>query len=170
MAGLPLAPEPFILDPLFCCVAGYAMGWRIGGVLLLAVWLAGCAELSGFSETPRNSDYAMATPEPVTAPQMQPQPVPDEPPAVQNPTPPPGKFGVQVAAPRSVEEARALIDAMRAKHPDLLGKQWASISRIALPGGVFYRVTIGPLASEQQALQLCSSLKAEGSACFIRRT
>jgi cell division septation protein DedD len=140
------------------------MGWRVGGACLLAVLLAGCADFSGFSGTPANSDYAMA------APVTEPQPIPDIPPAAQNQTPPPGKFGVQIAASRSVEEARALIDAMRVKHPDLLGQQWASISRVSLPGGIFYRVTIGPLASEQQALQLCSSLKAQGDACLIRGT
>ena len=80
------------------------------------------------------------------------------------------KFGVQIAAPRSVDEARALIDAMRAKYPDDLAQQWAAILPVTLPKGTFYRVVIGPLASERQAAQLCSRLKAQGNECFIRRT
>ena len=41
---------------------------------------------------------------------------------------------------------------------------------MTLPKGVFYRVVIGPLASERQAAQLCSRLKAQGNECLIRRT
>jgi hypothetical protein len=44
------------------------------------------------------------------------------------------------------------------------------ISRVELPNGVFYRVLIGPLASEREAIELCSTLKAKGAACFMRPT
>ena len=98
----------------------------------------------------------------------------DEAVAVAAPAPaasqPVGKFGVQIAARRSEAEARAAIDEMRAKFPSLLGHEWATINRVSLPQGVFYRVTVGPLGSAQQAAQLCSSLKAQGAACFIRGT
>jgi cell division septation protein DedD len=152
------------------------MGLRMGRALLLAAvqigLLAGCAEIPGWFGTPATSDYAMATTEPVTAPQPQalPQAAPDLPQAAQSATPPQGKFGVQIAAPRSVEEARALIDAMRAKYPGELAQQWATILPVSLPKAVFYRVLIGPLDSEQQAAQLCSRLKAQGVECFIRAT
>ena len=65
--------------------------------------------------------------------------------------PPVGKFGVQIAARRSEAEARGGDDEMRAKFPSLLGHQWATINRVSLPQGVFYRVTVGPLGSAQQA-------------------
>ncbi len=78
------------------------------------------------------------------------------------------KFGVQIAASRSEADARALIDTMRAKYPDQLKQLSARIARVSLPEGVFYRVVIGPLGSEQQASQLCSSLKAQGAECFLR--
>ena len=58
---------------------------------------------------------------------------------------------MQVAAPRSVEKACAVIDPMRARYPNNLAQQWATIVPVTLPKGVFYRVVIGPLASEQQA-------------------
>jgi len=82
---------------------------------------------------------------------------------------PRGKYGVQIAAPRSEAEARAVLDAMRNRYASLLGQQWATINRVELPGGVFYRVMIGPMANAQAA-QLCSSLKAQGAECFIRGT
>jgi cell division protein FtsN len=49
-------------------------------------------------------------------------------------------------------------------------KEWATINRVELPNGVFYRVVVGPYATAQQAERLCSSLKAEGAPCFIRET
>ena len=82
---------------------------------------------------------------------------------------PQGKYGVQIGAPRSEAEARAVLDAMRNRYSDLLGQQWATINRVELPGGVFYRVMIGPMANAQ-ASQLCSSLRAQGAECFIRAT
>jgi cell division protein FtsN len=85
-------------------------------------------------------------------------------------TQPVGKFGVQIAARRSEAEARAAIDEMRARFPSLLGHEWATINRVSLPQGEFYRVLVGPLGSAQQAAQLCSSLKAQGAACIIRGT
>lgn len=83
---------------------------------------------------------------------------------------PQGKYGVQIAAPQSEADARRAIDTLRAKHPKLLVKEWATINRVELPNGVFYRVVVGPYATAQQAERLCSSLKAEGAPCFIRGT
>jgi len=143
----------------------------MGRAFLLAALLAGCAEFQdniGMTATTGaapTSDYAMAAPELVIA-----QPQLDLPPSVQNATRPQGKYGVQVAAPRSVEEARAVIDSMRARYPNDLAQQWATILPVTLAKGVFYRVVIGPLASEQQAAQLCSRLRAQGAECFIRGT
>lgn len=92
------------------------------------------------------------------------------PPAMASTTAPAGKYAVQIGAPRSEAEARALIDQLRAKHPALLGRQWAEIHRVELPKGVVYRVVIGPLATSQQASQLCNGLRAQGTACFLRGT
>ncbi|MEP7029493.1 MAG: SPOR domain-containing protein [Pseudolabrys sp.] len=152
---------------------------RLGLTLIVALSLGGCAEFSG------SSDFASAPPEPafesaqveadgqvgaLPAPIVQPlaQPMP-QPVAVAQAAPPQGKYGVQIAAPRSVADARALIDNMRAKYPAELGNRWAAIHRVALPGGVFYRVVIGPMQTAEQASQLCGSLKARGTNCFIRQ-
>ena len=146
------------------------MGLRVGSVLLLALLLAGCAEFSAFTSPAPTADYAMASPEPEPEPALVPQAAQELPPPSQTAALPHGKFGVQIAAPRSVGEARALIDSMRARYPNELGKEWAAILPVTLPKGTFYRVVIGPLPSEQQASQLCGRLKAQGNECFIRRT
>lgn len=218
------------------------MGWRVGSATLLAALLAGCANNQQFFRPQGGPDYAMATPESITAQadpsfrvhELRPglskaelqamypgrlafdsgdarnemyfvEPLgispqtrtlrdrlvlwlsdgrlanfevmrTDEEVAVAAPAPAPaakqpvGKFGVQIAARRSEAEARAAIDQMRAKFPSLLGQQWATINRVSLPQGVFYRVLVGPLGSAQQAAQLCSSLRAQGAECFIRGT
>lgn len=44
------------------------MGWRVGTAMLLAALLAGCAENRLLAGLPGQSDFAMATPEPMTAP------------------------------------------------------------------------------------------------------
>jgi hypothetical protein len=87
--------------------------------------------------------------------------------AVERAAPSRGQLSVQIAASRSEADARALIDTMRAKYPAQLAKLSASIAKVSLPDGVFYRVLIGPLGGEQ-ASQLCSSLKAQGAECFLR--
>jgi cell division septation protein DedD len=142
------------------------MEFRVGSAFLLALLLAGCAEFSGFTSPAPTADYAMASPEPVAEAQA----AQELPPSSQTAALPQGKFGVQIAAPRSVEQARALIDSMRARYPNELGKEWAAILPVTLPKGTFYRVVIGPMASEQQASQLCGRLKSQGTECFIRRT
>jgi cell division septation protein DedD len=147
------------------------MGSRIAVASMLgalqAVLLAGCAQFSASNDSAGSPVYAMAAPQPMAEPQPEEPPV--APPPMQNATPPQGKFGVQVAAPSSAEEARALIDNMRVKYPEL-AQQWAAILPVTLPAGTFYRVVIGPLPTEAQASQLCGRLKAQGAACFIRRT
>lgn len=100
----------------------------------------------------------------------QPLPEPQHTGALQSTAAPRGKYGVQVAAPQSEADARKAIDTLRAKHPKLLVKEWATINRVELPNGVFYRVVVGPYATAQQAERLCNSLKAEGAPCFIRGT
>jgi len=92
------------------------------------------------------------------------------PPPPSRSTPPRGKYAVQIAASRSEAEARAVIDSMRARYPALLGREWATISRVSLSNGEFYRVVVGPLGSAQQAGRLCDSLRAQGAECFLRGT
>jgi hypothetical protein len=80
-----------------------------------------------------------------------------------------GRYGVQIAARPTQEEARAFIEDMRGKYASLLGRQWAVIYRVELPQGVFYRAVVGPFASESHANKLCGELKAKGEDCFLRQ-
>ena len=150
------------------------MGWRIVGALMLAALLAGCTEISDRFSSLGTPSYAMATTEPPPQGNLPPDAesvgaLPPAPQAAPVQAPPQGRYGVQIAAPRSEADARVVIDTMRAKHATLLGREWASIHRVDLPNGTFYRVIVGPKATEQQASQLCSSLKAQGSPCFIQK-
>jgi len=107
---------------------------------------------------------------PVVASASEPEPPKLELPKGSKAKPPGGKYAVQIGARRSEAEARALIEEMRAKYPRLLGRQWAEIHRVDLPQGSTYRVMVGPLATSQQATQLCDGLKAQGAECFLRGT
>ena len=80
-----------------------------------------------------------------------------------------GRYGVQIAARPTQDEAREFIDAMRGKYANLLGQEWAIIYRVKLPQGVFYRAIVGPFASESHANRLCAELKAKGEECFLRQ-
>jgi hypothetical protein len=115
----------------------------------------------------------VSTNEPVvvaSAPTMPAAGLPGLPPPPSRSAPPRGKYAVQIAAPSTESEARSVIESMRAKYPMLLGREWATISRVSMPNGTFYRVVIGPLGSQAQAGQLCNSLRAQGAECFLRGT
>jgi hypothetical protein len=85
-------------------------------------------------------------------------------------TPPAGRYGVQIAARNSEAEARAYIDEMRARYPNLLAQRWATIQRATVARGQVYRVVIGPLPTAEEAQQLCQSLRAQGAECFPRNS
>ena len=79
-----------------------------------------------------------------------------------------GRYGVQIGARPSQDEARAVIDEMRARHAGLLGREWAVIYRVDLPAGPVFRAVVGPFDSERRAGELCGKLKSEGEDCFLR--
>jgi len=75
---------------------------------------------------------------------------------------------VQVSSQRSEAEAQAALRAAQAKYPTVLGGQQTAIRRAELGDrGTFYRAMVGPFASRDQALQVCSSLKAAGGNCIV---
>lgn len=81
-----------------------------------------------------------------------------------------GGFAVQVTSQRSEAEAQAAFHALQAKYPQQLGDRHAFVRRADLGAkGVYYRALIGPFASGQEAVSLCSSLKAAGGSCLIQR-
>ncbi len=81
----------------------------------------------------------------------------------------PGSY-VQVSSQRSEAEAQSAYHALAAKYPNVLGNRPVVVRRAEIPGkGTYYRATVGPFASTEQANELCSSLKAAGGACIVQR-
>lgn len=82
----------------------------------------------------------------------------------------PGGYAVQVSSQRSEAEAEAAFRALQAKYPQELGGRHPMVRRADLGAkGVYYRALVGPFASDQQATELCSKLKAAGGSCIIQR-
>jgi hypothetical protein len=81
-----------------------------------------------------------------------------------------GGYAVQVTSQRSEAEAQEAFRSLQAKYPQQLGDRHAFVRRADLGAkGVYYRALIGPFASGQDAVSLCSSLKAAGGSCLIQR-
>jgi cell division septation protein DedD len=78
-------------------------------------------------------------------------------------------FRVQLAAARSEAAVRSEWDRLRGRNVDLLGDLSLQITRIDLGAtrGVFYRMRVGPLASETSAKTLCERLKQRKLGCLV---
>lgn len=81
-----------------------------------------------------------------------------------------GNFQVQILAARSAEDASAAWKKIQAKNGDVLGGMSSSVARADLGDrGVFYRLRVGPIASEAKAQSLCSALASRNVSCLIIR-
>ncbi|HET7850369.1 MAG TPA: SPOR domain-containing protein [Pseudolabrys sp.] len=77
---------------------------------------------------------------------------------------------VQVSSQRSETDAQASFRTLQGKYPKQLGGRQLVIHRADLGAkGIYYRALVGPFASANEAVQLCSSLKAAGGSCLIQR-
>ncbi|TKW79179.1 MAG: SPOR domain-containing protein, partial [Bradyrhizobium icense] len=80
-----------------------------------------------------------------------------------------GGFVVQVSSQKTVADAQASYKALQGKFPTVLGSRPPLIKRADLgEKGVFYRATVGPFGSRDEAVQVCTSLKAAGGQCVIQ--
>jgi hypothetical protein len=80
-----------------------------------------------------------------------------------------GRFHVQVASQKSESDAEASYRSIQSKYSGVLGGQPHSVRRADLgTKGVYYRAMVGPFASREQAVQLCSSLKSAGGDCVVQ--
>jgi cell division septation protein DedD len=80
-----------------------------------------------------------------------------------------GGYSVQISSQRSEADAQAAFRSLQRKYPDLLGSYQPAIRRADLGDrGVYYRVQVGPFASEQ-ATELCSRLQTAGGQCVVQR-
>ncbi len=82
-----------------------------------------------------------------------------------------GGYKVQLAAFRSRQDALRAWQRIRARHGRILGGLQPIITTKQLgDAGTFYRLSIGPLPSRQQAARLCQQLIARGEPdCLIRK-
>jgi cell division septation protein DedD len=81
-----------------------------------------------------------------------------------------GGYVVQLSAQRSQEEAVASFQSFQGRYPSLLGGQQMIIRRKEIEGkGTFFGAQAGPFASQAEAAQLCSQLKAAGAPCMVQK-
>jgi hypothetical protein len=77
-----------------------------------------------------------------------------------------GGFAVQLAAPGSESEARAIFASLQRRFPDELGNQRPLIRKAEVNGREVFRLRVGPM-SREGAADLCNRLKGRGGQCFI---
>jgi hypothetical protein len=79
-------------------------------------------------------------------------------------------YSVQVVSQRSEADAQAAYKDMQAKFPSVLGSRPPLIRRADLGDhGVYYRATVGPFVTAEEAGQFCTSLKNAGGQCVVQR-
>jgi hypothetical protein len=80
-----------------------------------------------------------------------------------------GRYLVQVSSQRSEADAQSSFRSIQAKYSDVLGGQPHVVRRADLGSrGVYYRALVGPFGTREQAIKLCSSLKAAGGDCVVQ--
>ncbi len=80
-----------------------------------------------------------------------------------------GGFLVQVTSQRSEADAQSSFRSIQSKYASVIGENQPVIRRADLGDkGVYYRAMVGPFTSRDQAIQVCTSLKAAGGACVVQ--
>jgi hypothetical protein len=80
-----------------------------------------------------------------------------------------GSYLVQVSSQRSEADAQSAFRNIKSKYSSVLGDRQAVIKRAELAGkGTYFRAMVGPFTTRDQAIQLCSSLKAAGGDCVVQ--
>jgi cell division septation protein DedD len=79
-----------------------------------------------------------------------------------------GKFRIQLANVRTQEEASALAGKVKREHGALLSPREPEIDQAVVGNmGSFYRVRIGPFATQQEGQATCAKLKGSGLDCLV---
>jgi hypothetical protein len=80
-----------------------------------------------------------------------------------------GSYLVQVSSQKSEADAEAAYRGIRSKYSSVLGNHPHTVRRADLGSkGVYYRAMVGPFASREAAVQVCSSLKQAGGDCVVQ--
>ncbi|MFA5900692.1 MAG: SPOR domain-containing protein [Hyphomicrobium sp.] len=89
-------------------------------------------------------------------------------PAAQEPITGGSGIRLQVAAVRSRSEADALAGLLVGRHGPELGGRRPEVDEAVIGSmGTFYRVRLGPYASEKEPRQLCNALQSDGFDCLV---
>jgi hypothetical protein len=78
-------------------------------------------------------------------------------------------YFVQIAAPKTEEDALAAFRSAQARYPDVLGGRQAVVRRKEVAGVTYYGAQVGPFAAREDANQLCSQLKSAGGQCLVQK-
>lgn len=80
-----------------------------------------------------------------------------------------GSYLVQVSSQRSEADAENAYRGLQSKYSSVLGGHPHQVRRADLgTKGVYYRTMVGPFASREEAVQVCSSLKQAGGDCVVQ--
>lgn len=94
---------------------------------------------------------------------------PTEAPASRPPIAPDGDYRIQLAAVRGEADARRAWDLFMGDLGPVLAGMEPIFERAETANGVFYRVQVGPFASQDAAESLCEQLKQRNASCFVIR-
>ena len=89
------------------------------------------------------------------------------PPLAPPPIVPDGDFRIQLAAVRGEDDARRAWNLFMVDLGPVLSRVEPIFERAETANGVFYRVQIGPFASQETAENLCDELKQSNASCFV---
>jgi hypothetical protein len=107
----------------------------------------------------------VATPEP-SAPLVTDRPAPSVAPPAANANI--GAFLVQIASYRDQASAAEAWHKLGAKHSDLVSSLTPDFQTADVPGkGTYYRLRLGPFATQADAIAMCSALKARKQECLV---
>jgi hypothetical protein len=79
-----------------------------------------------------------------------------------------GGYAVQLAAPRSEDEAKSQIRSLQSKYADALGGASLGVRKADRHGEAIYRVRAGGL-SKADAAAMCAKIKSAGGDCFVAK-
>jgi len=79
-----------------------------------------------------------------------------------------GGYAVQLAAPRSEDEAKGTIRSLQSKYADALGGSSLGVRKADRHGETIYRVRAGGL-SKADAVAMCTKIKSAGGDCFVAK-
>jgi hypothetical protein len=110
----------------------------------------------------RNTEVHSSDPSP---PAASPAPVAPSPPPVAKPE---GRFRIQVGMVRTPDEAQVLAGKVRREHAAALADREPEIDQAVVGNmGSFYRVRVGPFATQQDGQAACAKLKGSGLDCLV---